>query len=74
MKKLRKELGLAIKAIKQDKLFFRQLICLTVLFYFLTWINVYISFRAFNVHVDFPVVCAMVPTIMFVAHVPVTLL
>ncbi len=74
LKKLRKELGLAVKAIKQDKLFLWRLICLTVLFYFLTWVNVYVSFRAFNVHVDFLTVCALVPAIMFVAHVPVTLL
>ncbi len=74
LKKLRQELDLAISAVRQDKLFLWRLIYLTVLFYVLTWINVYTSYRAFNVHVDFIAVCALVPAAMLVAHLPVTLL
>jgi len=73
-KKLREELDLAVSAVKQDKLFLWRLIYLTALFYVLTWINVYTSFRAFNVHVDFIAVCVLVPAAMFAAHLPVTLL
>lgn len=74
LKKLRQELDLAVNAVKQDKLFLWRLIYLTGLFYVLTWINVYTSFKAFNVHVDFIAVCALVPAAMFAAHLPVTLL
>ena len=74
LQKLRQELSLAVTAIKQDKHFLWRLVYLTVLFYVLTWVNVYTAFRAFNVDVDFIAVCAIVPAIMLVAHVPVTLL
>jgi len=74
LKRLRQELDLAVVGIKQDRIFLWRLIYLTVLFYLLTWVNVYVCFRAFNVHVDFLAICAMVPAIMLVAHLPVTLL
>jgi len=74
LKKLRKELDVAVDAVKENKRFLRRLISLTVLFYLLTWVNVYTAFRAFDVHVDFLAICAIVPAIMLVAHVPVTLL
>lgn len=71
---LKKELNVAVDGIQNDPQFFWRLIYLTVLFYILTWVNVYTAFRAFNVHVDFIIICAIVPAIMLVAHVPVTLL
>ena len=71
---LRKELKIASNAVKNGKGFLIRLIFLTVLFYFLTWVNVYTAFRAFNVEVDFIAICAVVPAIMLVAHIPVTLL
>ncbi|MCP4371913.1 MAG: flippase-like domain-containing protein [Deltaproteobacteria bacterium] len=74
LKKVREELGIAIAAIKTDKGFLYRLIFLTLFFYLLTWVNVYTSFMAFDVEVDFIKICAIVPAIMLVAHVPVTLL
>ncbi len=48
------------------------LVGLTVLFYFLTWVNVYVSFRAFRVEVAFRDVVVLLPTAMLVAMIPVT--
>lgn len=50
------------------------IVLLTVLFYALTWVNVYVSFKAFRVDPGFVTVVALVPTIMFVAHAPLTFL
>jgi len=74
LKKLRIEMQIAVDAIKQDARFLSRLTLLTVLFYLLTWVNVYTAFSAFHVKVDFLAICAVVPAIMLVAHVPVTLL
>ncbi|HBG18488.1 MAG TPA: hypothetical protein DDY32_04230 [Desulfobulbaceae bacterium] len=74
LKKLKEELQIAVDAVKQDSRFLSRLIGLTVLFYILTWVNVYTTFRAFDVEVNFWAICAVVPAILFVAHVPVTLL
>ena len=74
LKKFRAELQVAIKAVKNDKQFLFRIIYLTILFYILTWVNVYTAYRAFGVEVDFIQICAIVPAIMLVAHVPVTLL
>lgn len=74
LRKLRTELQIAVDAVKQDRRFLARLILLTVLFYTLTWVNVYTTFRAFDVHVNFWAICAVVPAILFVAHVPVTVL
>lgn len=74
LKKLREEMKVAVQAIKKDKTFLWRLIILTVFFYILTWVNVYVSYLAFDVEVNFVEICAIVPAIMLVAHVPVTLL
>ncbi|MFT5698226.1 MAG: hypothetical protein ACI8ZB_001080 [Desulforhopalus sp.] len=74
LQKFRAELQVAMKAIKNDKQFLFRIIYLTVLFYVLTWVNVYTAYRAFGVEVDFIQICAIVPAIMLIAHVPVTLL
>ena len=74
LKKFHEELIRAVKIIQKDPILLFKIVVLTILFYFLTWVNVYISFRAFGVNPDFLVICALVPTIMFVAHLPVTLL
>jgi len=37
-------------------------------------VNVYTAYRAFGVEVDFIQICAIVPAIMLIAHLPVTLL
>ncbi|MHB8788731.1 MAG: lysylphosphatidylglycerol synthase transmembrane domain-containing protein [Desulfobulbaceae bacterium] len=68
------ELSRAVAVIRKDRVLLVKIIALTVFFYFLTWLNVYVSFLAFGVHPDFLAVCAVVPVIMFVGHLPVTLL
>lgn len=72
--RLREELHVASQAVKNDRTFLLRLVGWTVLFYCLTWVNVYTTYLAFSVHVDFWAICAVVPAIMLVAHVPVTLL
>lgn len=74
LQKLRDELSQAVVTIKRDKKCFAKIVLLTVLFYFLTWVNVYFGFRTFGITPDFLLVCALTPTIMFAAHLPVTLL
>lgn len=74
LKKLRAELQVATDAVRQDKQFLSRLILLTVFFYFLTWVNVYTTYRAFNVEVHFLAICAVVPAILFIAHIPVSFL
>ena len=74
LQRVRAGLDSAVNAFRQDRVYLLRVFVLTVLFYFLTWVNVYISFRAFGVTPDFLHVCALVPAILFAAHVPVTLL
>jgi hypothetical protein len=68
------ELIRAVAVILHDRILLAKLIAITILFYFLTWVNIYIAFLAFGVHVDFLGICSLVPVIMFTAHLPVTLL
>ncbi len=74
LKKLKEELRIATDAVKNNRLFVRRLIYLTLLFNLLMWINIYSTFRAFHVEVPFLAICALVPAIMLVAQVPVTVL
>jgi uncharacterized protein (TIRG00374 family) len=68
------ELASAVAVIQQNRALLAKLVVITVFFYVLTWVNVYVSFLAFGVNPDFLAVCALVPVIMFAAHLPVTLL
>ncbi|MBU1568780.1 MAG: flippase-like domain-containing protein [Proteobacteria bacterium] len=74
LKKLKAEMQVAVDAVKNNQQFVLRLICLTLCFYILTWVNVYTAFRAFHVEVNILAICALVPAIMLVAQVPVTLL
>lgn len=74
LKNIRFELQVATNALKNSSGFLLRLIFWTVLFYLLTWLNVYTCFLAFNIEVSLLKICAIVPVIMLVAHVPVTLL
>lgn len=74
LEKLHFELRLAVTTIQKDRSLFWRIIFITILFYFLTLLNVYVSFMAFGVSVDFLKICAIVPTALFVAQIPVTLL
>jgi len=74
LEKLHEKLNVALVTIQQDKKLLLQLVLLTAIFYFLTWVNVSLALLAFGVNHQFFQVCALVPTILFVAHFPVTLL
>ncbi len=74
LKKFHEELIQAVKIIQNNPALLFKIVVLTIFFYIFTWVNVYVSFRAFGVNPDFLTLCALIPTIMFVAHLPVTLL
>jgi uncharacterized protein (TIRG00374 family) len=74
LEKLHVELAAAVLTIRKDRALFVRIVFITVLFYLLTWINVYVTFMAFGVKPDILGICAIVPTILFVGQVPVTLL
>ena len=74
LEKLHIELGTAVSTIKNNTFLLVKIIAITVLFYVLTWLNVYAAFLAFDVRPDFAGICALVPTILFVAQIPVTVL
>ena len=68
------ELLQSISLLKDDKVLFLKIFLITAFFYFLTWVNVFVSFKAFNVNLTFIGIVPLVPVSMFVSHVPVTLL
>jgi glycosyltransferase 2 family protein len=72
--RIRDETRLAAETLRNDRGYMLKIAGLTVLFNIMTWINVYVAFRAFGSHPDFFIVCALVPVILSVGLVPVTLL
>jgi uncharacterized protein (TIRG00374 family) len=68
------ELGKALQVIRDNRALLWKIVALTIAFYFFTWLNVFVTFLAFGTKVDFLAIIALVPTIMFVAHFPVTVL
>lgn len=68
------DLEQAFVSIRQNSVLLLQIIGLTILFYLLTWINVYITFQAFGTKIPFWEVCAIVSTVLFVGQIPVSLL
>ncbi len=72
--KVHHEFTIASAAIKNDSQLLIKIVLLTVLFYLLTMVNVYVCYLTFNVKVNFLAVCVLVPVALFVAHLPVSLL
>lgn len=68
------ELAKALRVIRSQRVLFLKLLLITAFFYFLTWVNVLFSFRAFGVDAPFLAICSLVPTAMLVGHLPVTML
>lgn len=68
------ELMTSIRRVQKNRIVMLKVVVLTVLFYFLTWVNVFFSFRAFGVETHFWQISALIPTILFLAHLPVTML
>lgn len=65
------KLGRALRGLARDPSMLWAVAGLTVLFYALTWLNVYVSFRAFGVALPFRDVAAVVPVCMMVSMIPV---
>jgi len=74
LRTFQQKLGLLIRYLRERPGALAWLVALTVWFYFLTWINVYVSFRAFGVDPGFRGVAALVPVCMLMAMLPVTFL
>ncbi|NNK93813.1 MAG: flippase-like domain-containing protein [Desulfobacterales bacterium] len=72
--KLHNELKTSVNTIKQDRSLLFKIISITILFYLFTWLNVYVAFMAFGIKPGFLSTCALVPTALFMAQVPVTIL
>lgn len=72
--KVRHRLKQAWQTMSKDRNFLFRLIVLTLLFYLFAVCNVFLSFKAFGVHVDFLTVTVLVPAALFFAHLPVTIL
>ncbi len=73
IQQLHHKLGLALLTIKKDRTLLVKLFLVTALFYFFTWVNVSLAFLSFGVEHRFLDICALVPTILFIAHFPVSL-
>ncbi len=69
-----KKLLNAMHYLKDDTPVIFRVAVLTLFFYVMTWINIYVSFRAFSVQPDFVAICAVTPAAMLVAMAPVTML
>ena len=69
--RFRQKLISALRDLKSDRRVWAPVGLLTVLFYFLTWVNVYVTFRAFGVKVPFFEVAALVPACLLVAMIPI---
>lgn len=74
LKKVRHELNHALDALRHNRLLLVKVVLLTVLYYLLTWLNVYVSYLAFNVHPSFTAASALVPAVMFAGNLPITFL
>lgn len=66
--KLVQAVGLA----RRDRSALLQLVGLTVWFYILTWLNVYLAFRTFGATPGFFDVAAVTPSIMIVSMIPIS--
>lgn len=63
-----------VGCLREDGWRYAWVVLLTLGFYSLTWLNVYLSFKAFGVDAGFVNVIAVLPAIMLLAMIPVTVL
>ncbi len=63
----------AIRTAGRDRAALLKMILLTVWFYLLTWVNVYLAFRTFGAFPTFVEVASVTPAIMMVSMIPVSL-
>ncbi len=60
----------SLEVLRRDVWRMAKVIFATLLFYVLTWVNVYTAFRTFGVHADWPTIVAMTPPAMFITMLP----
>ncbi len=68
--RLHERLTDSARRLRADRALLFRVVWVTLLFYSLTWVNVFVSFRAFGVEVPLPGVAAVLPTAMIVAMLP----
>jgi len=64
------KLGTSLQVLLRDRWRLSAVVFAALLFYALTWINVYVSFRTFGVEPDWGTVIAMTPPAMFITMLP----
>lgn len=74
LEKVRVRLKQAWTTMSRNNVFLLKMAMLTLLFYMLAILNVFLSFKAFGVHVEVLTVSILVPAALFFAHFPVTIL
>jgi len=60
-----------LHALRRNPGVLSRVVFLTVAFYLLTWINVYVSFRAFGISPEFAGIVAVLPAAMMIAMIPI---
>jgi len=71
--KIGEKLGLTVRLLKENRGAAWAVFGLTVLFYALTWVNVYLAYRTFGEEPDFRAIMSLLATAMLVGSIPVTL-
>lgn len=67
------KLAVTVQLLKQNRRAALAVLGLTVLFYALTWVNVYLAYRTFGVRADFRGIVSLLAMAMLVSSIPITL-
>lgn len=70
---IHEKLSATVGLLRKDARAFAAMILLTVLFYALTWVNVYWAYRTFGVQAPFRGIVSLLATAMLVGSIPITL-
>ncbi|HOW97878.1 MAG TPA: lysylphosphatidylglycerol synthase transmembrane domain-containing protein [Kiritimatiellia bacterium] len=71
--KIAEKMALTMRLLKQNRRAALAVFGLTVLFYALTWVNVYLAYRTFGVEPDFIGIMSLLATAMLAGSIPITL-
>jgi len=70
---LHDKLAAALRSLRENRGALLGVVALTVLFYALTWLNVYLAFLTFGERPAFTAIAALTPVIMFISMIPISL-
>lgn len=70
---IHEKLSLTVETLRKDWKALLAVVALTVVFYALTWVNVYWSYRTFGADVPLVNILALLPTAMLAGSIPITL-